>query len=42
MDKDEKIEVLTEIVLGLQDKLNEAVLIIETIKEIGYEGKFKN
>ena len=40
MNKDDKIEILTEIVIGLQDKINEAVLIIETIKELEYEDKF--
>ena len=42
MNNDQKIEVLTEIVYGLQEKLNEAILIIEVIREIDYENKFNN
>lgn len=42
MNNDQKIEILTEIVYGLQEKLNEAVLIIDAIREIDYENKFLN
>ena len=40
MNTEDKLEILTEIVMGLQEKIKEAVLIIDTIRELEYEEKF--